>query len=121
LIIIILNIYPLEVLTYYILSKIIFKLILYKHHYFSILIILIGLIFINFNEFKSQNVKFEPQLFYELLLLQYIYPLLDIFFFLYIIIIIGIFDDILELILYSFFYKINKDEIFSKDHLYNLI
>ena len=70
---------PLEVLSFWILSKLIFKFTLYKHHYISIIIISFGLIIINIISFKFDNeMQFNISLICGLLLLQYIYPLLDI-------------------------------------------
>ena len=55
-----------------------FKLILYRQHYLSIYIIFIGLIFINWIEYIFHIIKFEFELFSGLLILQFIYPLLNI-------------------------------------------
>ena len=71
---------PLEVLSFWILSKLIFKFTLYKHHYISIIIISSGLIIVNIISIKFDNnvIQFNILLICGLLLLQYIYPLLDI-------------------------------------------
>ena len=55
------------------------KLKIYKHHLFSLIIIIIGLLLINIINFTSISYKLnELFVILSLLILQYLYPLLDI-------------------------------------------
>ena len=71
--------YPLEIISFILLSKFILKLKIYKHHLFSLIIIIIGLLLINIINFTSISYKLnELFVILSLLILQYLYPLLDI-------------------------------------------
>ena len=71
--------YPLEIISFIILSKFILKLKINKHHLFSLIIIIIGLLIINIINFTSITYNLnELFVIFGLLSLQYLYPLLDI-------------------------------------------
>ena len=71
--------YPLEIISFIILSKFILKLKINKHHLFSLIIIIIGLLIINLINFTSVTYNLnELFVILGLLSLQYLYPLLDI-------------------------------------------
>ena len=113
---------PLEVISFWLLSILIFKLTLYKHHYISMIIISFGLILINFITFKfDDSEKINYFLIGGLLLLQYIFPLLDIlsfhllykkdFHLYFLLFIIGILSIIFEFI-FLFFSDYNLSKLF---------
>ena len=73
-------IFPIMTIFLWIFSKLILKLELFKHHYFSIIIISIGLIIINLinGNINIHINKNDILLIIYLLLLQYIFTLIDI-------------------------------------------
>ena len=71
--------YPLEIISFIFLSNIILKLKINKHHLFSLIIIIIGLLIINVINFTSITYNLnELFVISSLFILQYLYPLLDI-------------------------------------------
>ncbi len=71
--------YPLEIIIFILLSKLILKLKINKHHLFSIIIIIIGLLIINIINLVSITYSLnELFVILGLLILVYLYPLLDI-------------------------------------------
>ena len=68
---------PLQLISLLTLSKYLFKLEMYKHHYLSLIVITIGLLIINFINFFYKNKLNSFNIIIGALFLQYIYPLLD--------------------------------------------
>ena len=67
---------PIQIIPFCFLSKFIFKLEIYKHHYFSIIIICISLLLHNYLNLKD-TFKLNYQIIVGSIFLIYIYPLLD--------------------------------------------
>ena len=71
--------YPLEIISFILLSNLILKLEIFKHHLLSLIIIIIGLLIINIINFTSISYNLnELFVISSLFILQYLYPLLDI-------------------------------------------
>ena len=71
--------YPLEIISFIIFSKLILHLKIDKHHLFSLIIIIIGLLIINIINFTFVTYSLnEFFVIFILFVLQYLYPLLDI-------------------------------------------
>ena len=67
---------PIQIIPFCFLSKFIFKLEIYKHHYFSIIIICISLLLHNYLNLKD-TFKLNYQIIVGSIFLIYLYPLLD--------------------------------------------
>ena len=66
---------PIQIIPYYIFSKYLFNLQMYKHHYFSMIIILLALLLNNYLGINNLQINFKIT--FGSLLLIYIYPFLN--------------------------------------------
>ena len=66
---------PIQIIPYYIFSKYLFNLQMYKHHYFSMIIILLALLINNYLGINNLELNFK--IIFGSLLLIYIYPFLN--------------------------------------------
>ena len=74
------NLFPFEIISLMILSKYLLKLIIGKHHYFSIIIIIIGLFIINLINIEEINFQLNHiYVIYFALISHFIYTLEDIY------------------------------------------
>ena len=66
---------PIQIIPFYALSKYLFNLQMYKHHYFSMIIILLALLLNNYLGINNLELNFK--IIFGSVLLIYIYPLLN--------------------------------------------
>ena len=70
--------YPLEIISFCLLSKFLLHLEIYKHHYIPLIIIILGLLFIDLLNYSRFDFQKDFCLIIVLIIIQYMFPLVDI-------------------------------------------